>query len=38
MTLEEKVGQMAQFTIDLIGKGGNVYMSEEPFELDPDHV
>jgi len=35
MTLEEKVGQMAQFTIDLIGKGGNAYMSDEPFELDP---
>ncbi|MFA6795927.1 MAG: glycoside hydrolase family 3 N-terminal domain-containing protein, partial [Proteiniphilum sp.] len=35
MTLEEKVGQMAQFTIDLIGKGGNAYFSDEPFELDP---
>lgn len=35
MTLEEKVGQMAQFTIDVIGKGGNVYFSDEPFEVDP---
>lgn len=34
MTLEEKVGQMAQFTVDLIGKGGNAYYSEEPFEID----
>lgn len=35
MTLEEKVGQMAQFTIDVIGKGGNAYYSDEPFEVDP---
>ncbi len=35
MTLEEKVGQMAQFTLDLIGKGGNAYASDEPFEVDP---
>ncbi|RNC63980.1 glycoside hydrolase family 3 N-terminal domain-containing protein [Proteiniphilum sp. X52] len=35
MTLEEKVGQMAQFTLDVIGKGGNVYFSDEPFEIDP---
>ena len=34
MTLEEKVGQMAQFTIDLLGKGGNAYISDEPFEVD----
>lgn len=34
MTLEEKVGQMAQFTVDLVGKGGNAYYSEEPFEVD----
>lgn len=34
MTLEEKVGQMAQFTIDLLGKGGNAYASDEPFEVD----
>lgn len=35
MTLEEKVGQMAQFTVDVIGKGGNAYFSDEPFEIDP---
>ncbi|NLO69382.1 MAG: beta-glucosidase [Porphyromonadaceae bacterium] len=35
MSLEEKVGQMAQFTIDVIGKGGNLYRSDEPFEVDP---
>ncbi len=35
MTLEEKVGQMAQFTVDVIGKGQGVYSSDEPFELDP---
>jgi beta-glucosidase len=35
LTLEEKIGQMSQFTIDLIGKGGNAYYSDEPFEIDP---
>jgi beta-glucosidase len=34
MTLEEKVGQMAQVTLDVIGKGGNRYSSDEPFTLD----
>ncbi|MDD4696764.1 MAG: glycoside hydrolase family 3 N-terminal domain-containing protein [Fermentimonas sp.] len=34
MTIEEKVGQMSQFTIDLIGKGGNAFFSSEPFEID----
>jgi len=34
MTLEEKVGQMAQVTLDVIGKGGNRYSSDEPFSLD----
>ncbi len=34
MTLEEKAGQMAQYTLDVIGKGGNLYSSSEPFELD----
>jgi|AGTN01.1.fsa_nt_gi Beta-glucosidase-related glycosidases len=34
MTLEEKVGQMAQYTVDVIGKGGNAYFSDEPFEVD----
>ena len=35
MTIEEKVGQMSQFTVDLIGKGGNAFFSSEPFEIDP---
>ncbi len=34
LTLEEKVGQMAQFTLDVIGKGSNIYASDEPFEID----
>ena len=35
LTLEEKVGQMAQFTIDVIAAGGNLYFSDEPLEIDP---
>lgn len=34
MTIEEKVGQMAQITLDVIGKGDSVYSSFEPFTLD----
>lgn len=34
MTLQEKVGQMAQITIDVIGKGKDRYSSDEPFSLD----
>lgn len=34
MTLEEKVGQMAQITLDVIGKGKDRYTSDEPFSLD----
>lgn len=34
LTLEEKVGQMSQFTIDILGKGGNAFYSNEPFEID----
>jgi len=34
MTLEEKVGQTAQFTLGTIGKGKSIYQSDEPFELD----
>ncbi|UII20647.1 glycoside hydrolase family 3 N-terminal domain-containing protein [Fulvivirga ligni] len=36
MTLEEKVGQMAQITLDVIGKGDNIYSSYEPLKLDPE--
>lgn len=34
MTLEEKVGQMAQITFDVIGKGPNRYASFEPLSFD----
>ena len=34
MTVEEKVGQMAQATLDVIGKGENRFSSFEPFALD----
>ncbi|GAB2955124.1 glycoside hydrolase family 3 N-terminal domain-containing protein [Hymenobacter coalescens] len=35
MTLEEKVGQMAQITLDVVGKGQSRFASDEPFALDP---
>ncbi|MCV9385517.1 glycoside hydrolase family 3 N-terminal domain-containing protein [Reichenbachiella ulvae] len=38
MTLEEKVGQMAQITLDVISKGDNVYSSYEPLQLNEDLV
>jgi beta-glucosidase len=34
MTLEEKVGQMAQVTLDVITKGPSEYVSDEPLQLD----
>ena len=34
MTLEEKVGQMAQITLDVVGKGDSKFSSVEPFVLD----
>lgn len=34
MTLEEKVGQMTQITLDVLGKGGGPYASDEPLTLD----
>lgn len=34
MTLEEKVGQMTQLALDVIGEGGNVFYSHEPFQID----
>lgn len=34
MTLEEKVGQMAQITLDVIGTGKSRFESDEPFTLD----
>lgn len=38
MTLEEKVGQMAQVTLDVITYGPNEYVSDEPVKLDPAKV
>ncbi|WP_324720342.1 glycoside hydrolase family 3 N-terminal domain-containing protein [Salinimicrobium sp. HB62] len=38
MSLEEKVGQMTQVTLDVIGKGENRYASDYPFALDRDKV
>ena len=34
MSLEVKAGQMAQYTLDVLCKGDNVFSSYEPFELD----
>lgn len=34
MSLEEKVGQMAQFTIDIIGKSAGQGQTVEPFQFD----
>lgn len=34
MTLEEKVGQMAQITLDAIGNGDSIYESKNPFDFD----
>lgn len=36
MTLEEKVGQMAQITLDVVCKGNDRYSSFEPAALDMD--
>ena len=38
MTIEEKVGQMAQATIDVIGKGENRFSSFEPLSLDTSEL
>ncbi|WP_299243239.1 glycoside hydrolase family 3 N-terminal domain-containing protein [uncultured Aquimarina sp.] len=34
MTLEEKVGQMTQITLDVVTKGDNQYSSSQPYVLD----
>ncbi|MBB3697857.1 glycoside hydrolase family 3 C-terminal domain-containing protein [Flammeovirga yaeyamensis] len=34
LTLEEKVGQMTQITLDVITKGENVFVSDEPLTVD----
>lgn len=38
MTLEEKVGQMAQITLDVIAKGGDRYTSAEPLEINSSEL
>lgn len=38
MTLEEKVGQMAQLTIDVVTKGENRYHTAEPASIDIDSL
>ena len=38
MTIEEKVGQMAQITLDVITKGESETVSDEPLQLNPDLV
>ncbi|MDG5800505.1 glycoside hydrolase family 3 N-terminal domain-containing protein [Marinilabiliaceae bacterium ANBcel2] len=38
MTLEEKVGQMAQLTLDALTVGENEYHTKEPLRLDMDLV
>src|SRR2546428_11699326 len=38
MTLEEKVGQMTQITLDVLGKGNSRFESFEPFALDVEKL
>lgn len=38
MTLEEKVGQMAQITLNVVTKGPDVFTAYEPVELNMDSV
>ena len=38
MSLEEKVGQMTQVTLDVIGKGDDRFSSFEPLSLDKEQV
>lgn len=35
LTIDEKIGQMTQLTIDVIGKGDNVYHTLIPYSADP---
>lgn len=35
LTLEEKIGQMTQLTIDVIGKGNNAFHTLIPYSADP---
>lgn len=38
MSLEEKVGQMAQITLDVIGNGESRHASNEPFAIDTARI
>ncbi|QZE12803.1 glycoside hydrolase family 3 C-terminal domain-containing protein [Halosquirtibacter laminarini] len=38
MSIEEKVGQTAQITLDVLTKGDNIYSSYEPITLDSQRV
>lgn len=38
MTLDEKIGQMTQITLDVLGKGQSRFESFMPFELEPAMV
>ena len=38
MTLEEKVGQMTQITLDVIGNGEGRHESKVPFEIDTARI
>lgn len=38
MSVEEKVGQMTQLTVDVISKGKDLLTSYEPWELDPELI
>jgi beta-glucosidase len=38
MTLEEKIGQMCQLSLNAIGKGADVFTSYEPFMIDNERI
>ena len=38
MTLEEKVGQMAQITVDVVAKGPDRFQSDEPVVMDMEQL
>ena len=38
MTLEEKVGQMTQITLDAIGNGDSIFESSIPFDFNPTRL
>lgn len=38
MTLEEKVGQMCQLTLNTIGEGPDIFTSNEPYKVDNERI